>query len=318
MDISILSTISTNYRVPFEVLASSVLLTKHASTAIEWHICSDEVDGDWEAWKIEMERRHQGQNVTFVFHQLQGMLSRTLPLRGRARPIMYARLLAPEILPQAGRILYFDADMILLQPVEDLWALDFGSHPCACCQDLAVPTVSSRMAIRDYQNLKLSPDAPYLNAGVLLIDVPKWKHQAVTERALAYLASHSESVNLFDQEALNAALGADWHRLSYCWNLIASVAGRSFLNTRLLNCDDYEASLLAPCIVHYAGSLKPWLNPFLSGSWYNLYRAALKRSLPEFRFHARLNHLAQAIYDASVRRWTYPLEQILWEKRKGF
>jgi lipopolysaccharide biosynthesis glycosyltransferase len=318
MDISLLSTINTNYRVPLEVLISSLLLNKHASTAIKWHICTDEMDGNWDSWKNEIERRHCHQDLTIIFHRLQEISGRVLPVRGRARPIMYARLFVPEILPMAGRALYLDADMLVLRPIEELWAVDLGSHPCACCQDLAIPTVSSIMAIRNHRKLKRSPDDPYFNAGAMLIDIPGWKEKAVTERALEYIALYKESVNLFDQEALNAALGNDWLRLSYRWNIIASIAGRSFLRTRMPACDDYETSLLDPCIIHYAGTLKPWLNPFLQGRWFELYRAALKQSLPNFRFHPGLKHLAQAVYDATIRRWVYPLEQTLWEKRKRF
>jgi lipopolysaccharide biosynthesis glycosyltransferase len=318
MDISLVSTIGTNYRAPLEVLISSLLLNKHASTAIEWHICTDEPDGSWNEWKIEIERRYCRQNASFIIHKLEEIAGRLLPVRGRARPIMYARLLVPEILPSTGRVLYLDADMLALRPIEGLWEVDLGSHPCACCQDITIPTVSSIMAIRDHQELKLNPDDPYLNAGVILIDIPRWKEKEVTARAFEYLAVHKESTNLFDQEALNAALGTDWLRISYRWNIITSVAGRSFLDTRLLNWDDYEASLLDPCILHYAGTLKPWQNPFLKGRWFELYRAALKQSLPSFKLHPNTKHMAQAAYDATIRRWVYPLERSLWEKRKWF
>jgi lipopolysaccharide biosynthesis glycosyltransferase len=125
-------------------------------------------------------------------------------------------------------------------------------------------------------------------------------------------------VNLFDQEALNVAVGADWRRLSYRWNLIASVAGRSFLDTALLRREDYAESLQSPHIVHFAGTLKPWLNPFLRGRWFDLYRAALSRALPAHKFHSTLRHLVHATYDASVRRWVYPLERTAWQTLRGF
>jgi len=318
VDISLVSTINTNYRVPFEILASSLIRAKHESTVIEWHVCTDE-GCDWDTWRMEMDRRHRSQNVSFRVHDLQGTISRSLPLRGRARPIMYARLFAPELLAShAARMLYLDADMIVLHPIEELWAVDPASSPCACCQDLAIPTVSSPMAIRDYPELNLNPHNAYFNAGVLLIDVRRWKEKAVTERALAYLNTYSEAVNLFDQEALNAALGGDWHRVSYRWNLIASVAGRSFLDTTPLDSADYQASLRQPHILHYAGTLKPWLNPFLKGRWFDLYRAAAMQALPQHKFCRSLKHLAHAVYDASVRRWSYPMERALWQARRGF
>jgi lipopolysaccharide biosynthesis glycosyltransferase len=319
MDISLLSTIDRGYQVPFEILASSLLSAKRASTAIEWHVFTDDVTCDWQPWLARLRGRHGGDHATFILHQMDALAGEDLPLRGRAKPIMYARLLAPDRLAAlASKVLYLDVDMIVLRPIEDLWSEDLGPHVCACCQDLAIPTVSSGMAIRDHQKLGLDPDSPYFNAGVMLIDTRRWKEQAIGQKALAYLASHFEAVSLFDQEALNVALAMDWRRLSYRWNLIASVAGRSFLDTTLLRRDDYDESLLAPHIVHYAGTLKPWLNPFLRGRWFDLYRNALRQALPAHEFHSTLRHFVHATYDGSVRRWTYPLERTAWQILRGF
>ena len=318
MEISLLSTINTNYRVPLEVLISSLLLHKQNSTAIEWHICTDEADGGWDEWKNEMSHKYNLQNATFIIHRLWEISGQRLPVRGRARPIMYARLLVSDILPFTARVIYLDADLLVLRPIEELWAVDLGLHPCACCQDLAIPTVSSKMGIRDHRKLNLDPDDPYFNAGVMVVDIPAWKEKEVKERAVEYLATHETIVNLFDQEALNAALGNDWRQISYRWNIIASVAGRPFLDTQPLDCDDYKESLQDPRIVHYAGTLKPWLNPFLIGMWFQLYRTALRRCLPDFKYHPSAKYLAQAVYDATVRRWVYPSEQALWERRRWF
>ncbi len=318
MDITLLCTIDRHYQAPLEVLASSLLRAKHPATAIEWHVFTDETGGDWDAWLARLRARYRAQHATFILHPLPELAQAPLPLRGRARPIMYARLLAPaRLAPLATRVLYLDADMIVLRPIEELWSMDLGPHACACCQDLAFPTVSSGMAIRDYRELGLEPDTPYFNAGVMLIDTPRWKERAVEEKALAYLARHRERLNLFDQEALNVALGTDWCQASSRWNLIASVAGRPFLDTRRLQQDDYAASLQDPCILHYAGTLKPWRNPYLRGRWFDLYRAAVRLARPAHRFESGLKHWVQAAYDAGVRDWTYPLERAVWQARRG-
>jgi lipopolysaccharide biosynthesis glycosyltransferase len=316
--ITLASTINRNYWVPFEVLVASLLGNKRATTSVTWHVITDEALA-WDAWIERMSTQYADAGVTFVPHRLDHGTRRPLPLRGRARPILYARLLVPDMLAaQTERVLYLDADMLVLRPIEDLWMAELGGSTCACCQDLAIPLVSSMMAIRAYEVLRLAPDTPYFNAGVMLIDTSRWCAESVGERALTYLAQHEDSVNMFDQEALNVVLASRWHRLSVRWNLIASVAGRSFLDTRPLRSDDYQASLNAPCIVHYAGTLKPWRNPYLRGRWFAPYRQTLHRVLPTHRFAPSLLDLAQAAYDASVRDWVYPLERALWQARRGF
>ena len=319
MDISLLSTINKNYWIPFEILATSLLRAKQATTAIEWHVFTDEDDGDWTGWLARMHARFRSDRGSFILHRLHGLTQAPLPLRGRARPIMYARLLAPgQLAAQCRRVLYLDADMLVLRPIEELWSVELGPHVCACSPDLAVPTVSSGMAIRDYRELGLPPATPYFNAGVLLIDTAGWQAAAVGERALAYLARHATAVNLFDQEALNAVLANGWQRLSYRWNLIASVAGRAFLDVDSAQRDDYADSVREPGIVHFAGTLKPWLNPFLRGRWFELYRAAVRRALPAHAFEPSLKHLVEASYDAWVRDWTYLFERAAWQAWRGF
>lgn len=318
MDVSLLSTIDETYRVPFEVLAFSLLSAKQASTAVEWHVFVPDSAG-WDAWRADMNARYRAQAATFLVQVAHWRGTETLPVRGRIRPIVYLRLAAPEQAPLGtARALFLDADMLAVAPIEELWATDLASRPCACSQDLAIPTVSSGMAIADSAWWQDEPHRPYFNAGLMLIDVATWKEQEVERRALAYLAARADAVNLFEQEALNAVLGSNWQRLSYRWNLIASVAGRPFLDTTWLDRDDYAASLRAPGFIHYAGVLKPWLNPYLAGRWHTLYRATLRRALPAHRFRFALRHLLHAGYDAWLRRRVYRLEQRVWCARRGF
>ncbi len=208
--------------------------------------------------------------------------------------------------------------MIVLQPLEALWNTELGQDICACSQDIAIPQHASGMAISHVNHCCSEADAPYFNAGVILIDTWKWTDAGVPEKALEYIAASSGRINLFDQEALNVAIDGYWRKVSYRWNLIASVAGRSFLDTHLLNGQDYHDSLADPCIVHFAGTLKPWQNPLLAGRWYDLYRRALNDALPGHTIIHTWRHRLQAVYDKYLRQHAYPLERRIWITMGGF
>lgn len=319
MSIKLLSTIDLSYQVPLEVMASSLLEAKHDWTRIEWHIVVEALDSGWQSWLDSLNLRFQSQRATFRIHELKGLSAGEFPLRGRARRIMYARLVAPEQLhDEAERLLYLDADMLVMQPIENLWEIDLGGHVCGCCQDLAVPYVSSPMGIKDLSPSCLPFDTPYFNAGVMLIDTKKWRNQNISSKALAYLERNTAHINLYDQEALNAALEGDWLQLSCRWNLITSIAGRPFVDPTILESEDYQQSLLNPCILHFAGTLKPWLNPLLRGRWHDIYRSRLNQTILAYRLRPKALHYLHSSYDKLIRNWTYPVERKIWQLMRGF
>lgn len=319
MKISLLCTINSNYRIPFQVLARSLVQHKQRSSTIEWHVFTDETGGNWREWIGELNRTYVETSTAFVLHRTTGIIHEKTARRSRAEPIMYARLAAPNSLERhTPRLVYLDADMLMLGPIEDLWKIDLGSHVCACSQDMVVPTVSFKMGVRNARALGIDPQRPYFNAGVMLIDTAKWCKNEIAAKALDYLRTYDEDVNLFDQEALNVAVDGNWLPLSYRWNLIASVAGRPFLDRRHLNQRDYNASIHDPCVIHYAGLFKPWLNPFIHGKWYTLYRRALRQALPDYTFTNRPVYRLQSAYDRYLRRLAYPLERFVWTTLRGF
>ena len=93
----------------------------------------------------------------------------------------------------------------------------------------------------------------YFNAGVLLIDLPRWREERISERAYAYLTAHPEAP-LGDQDGLNFACDGLWKKLDPRWNF-----QKHF--------EEQIASLTAaerPAIVHFVTGQKPWLPRSLS------------------------------------------------------
>jgi len=82
------------------------------------------------------------------------------------------------------------------------------------------------------------------------------------------------AICFWDQEGLNAVLAGQWGELDPRWNQISSVSGGSFFPVEDLDQMVYQQVVIDPWIVHFAGTLKPWLyhnhNParaLYSGTW---------------------------------------------------
>ena len=188
-----------------------------------------------------------------------------LPLWGRMTAATYAKLDLAELLPAGtGRAIWLDCDLVVTSDLTRLWNEPLNDHLLLAVPDELVTSVAATGGVFAYQTLGLKPDAPYFNAGVMMLDLAAWKRERVRERALEYLHAHGDEVYFWDQEALNVAAAGRWGALDARWNLNASVpiAGRDM---RLF------ASATAPWVVHYTGQLKPWTYPSSGRSLRVLY-----------------------------------------------
>ena len=180
---------------------------------------------------------------------------RSFPVFGHVSAATYSRLLLPDLLP-AGvtRVIYLDADMIVLGDLADLWAMDAGGAPLLAAQDGDM-VVSSPCGVSAYRELGLPPDAPYLNAGVLVMDVAQWRAQGIHRQAADYLHLHRHEVQFWDQDAINAVLATRWRALGREWNYavrpqLAVPAGQEDLALREV--------VRSARVVHFASAIKPW------------------------------------------------------------
>jgi len=221
-----------------------------------------------------------------------------------AAPLLLAELLPPSL----ERVLFLDADILVLQDLARLWETPLDDHVLAAVPDFALPLCSSPRGVKGWQALGIPHDAPYFNCGVLLIHLQRYREREVNRRVRKYFETTREPIDFLHQEALNAALWDDWKCLDSCWNLLASYAGRE--NDRT-SCEGWRR----PGIVHFAGRMKPWLAP-IGGPFNAPYQEMLGRILPLIpKEPPALKHELYSVYDRYFRSVLYPLEQYLWRKR---
>ena len=218
-------------------------------------------------------------------------------------------LLLPELIPPGvERILFLDADMLVLEDLAKLWETPLDRHVLAAVQDSAIPLCSGPRGVKGWRARGIPPNAPYFNCGVLMIDLARWRQRAITRRALQYLQTARERIDFLHQEALNAVLWNDWKPLDSRWNLLASHAGRS-----------YESSAAQfwrkPGIVHFAGRMKPWRAP-VGGPFNSPYRKVLEPLLPLMPVAPpALRDTCYSVYDRYLRAALFPLERYFWKRR---
>ncbi|MFH0770373.1 MAG: glycosyltransferase family 8 protein [Candidatus Peregrinibacteria bacterium] len=182
-----------------------------------------------------------------------------LKLTRGMQAVTYSRLLLPGIFPDVHRTLYLDSDLLIRTDVTPLWETDLGGKPMGAVQDTGCPVVSSpSIGLHNYRELGLDPGLPYCNAGVLLLDLERWRKDAISERIIRYVVTHPHDIQWWDQDGLNAVLAGQWQLLDRRWNVTAQAIELMGWHPPAhehahIQCLNEEAK-----IIHFLGRYKPW------------------------------------------------------------
>jgi lipopolysaccharide biosynthesis glycosyltransferase len=291
--------IDENYVFPLLVMLLS--LRQHLSgPAPVLHLFHRELSGD----ALEAIEAHASVYPVRIPEELLPPVTGTGFPPEAATPLALADLLPDDL----HRVLFLDADLLVLDDVAKLWCRELDDALLAACQDSAIPHCGSSRGVKDLSQWHVDDAAPYFNAGVMLIDLDGWRAEGITPSALEYLRRTGDRVDFLHQEALNAVLGGRWARLHPRWNVPGGLAGRPFERPPSTAWRD-------PAIVHFAGRMKPWLS-CVGGRFGDRYQAMAARVARQFARPVpspgqRLFHC----YDRTLRRFLYPCERRLWEMR---
>lgn len=281
------------YALPLAVMLRSVAARLDPSLAIEVYAVDAGLGADDRA-RVAASLGSRGR-VHWVAPRRDAFAG--LPLWGRMSIATYDKLAIARWLPESvERVLWLDADLLVLTDLAELWRTPLGDAVAGATQDARVPTFGSRFGVAAHAALGLAADDKYFNAGVMLIDLRAWRAADVEGRALAYLRENRRRVYFWDQEALNVALARRWIELAPRWNW-SPITGRD---------DDPPA----PGILHFSGNLKPWRYDG-RGSMHASYYCELDGTAWA-GFRPRASWWAESVnlYQASgLRRLALPLER---------
>ena len=147
-----------------------------------------------------------------------------------------------------SRLIYLDSDVIVRHPIEDLWAIDLKT---------SAPRAVFNPRALNCAGLGLSDEKDYFNAGVLLMDLDRWREERIHQRALKFAAEFPGALPCADQDALNHVIAGAWKRLDLRWNQQSKFFQHSAAYLRVPWLALWRARS-SPYIVHYSTSAKPW------------------------------------------------------------
>ncbi len=251
-----------NYAMPLAVTLYSTLVNLEKDCTLYLYIIDGGIsDRSKERLHRVLDVEHVDLRLKWVIPDDRASLS-TLRTYEWVTAATYLRLLIPDVVPeQFKKAIYLDSDLLVEGNLRHLWNQEMGRHALLAVGEFGTPYVSSRWGITKYKELGLAPDTPCFNAGVLVVNLKRWREEKISQKVIQYLREYEKYVHLADQEGLNAVLAKDWGKLDPKWNVAS----------HLLYYEQWEESafkeeirpireelIRKPYIFHFAGGSKPW------------------------------------------------------------
>jgi lipopolysaccharide biosynthesis glycosyltransferase len=189
---------------------------------------------------------------SIVFHEVADSEVAGLPSASQFTVAMWYRVFLPELLPDAERVLYLDADTIAVDSIAPLWEADLTGHWLA-----AVTNVFQQNHMHRPAQLGLE-GSHYFNSGVLLLNLAEMRRDGCTARLVEYARSNPD-IEWPDQDTLNVVLGERRVELHPRWNFMNSMV-RFPWAADVFGAETLAEARRTPAIRHFEGPAqnKPW------------------------------------------------------------
>lgn len=192
-------------------------------------------------------QQHQG-NIAFYAINENDLKGLIIGKNSHLTAATYYRFFFPLLVPaEVKKLLYMDVDIVVVGRLDDLYRTDISPYPIGA-------VVDGGIGAKPRPTLGINDGNNYFNAGVLLMDVEKWKSENVTERAFTFMQENADKIKHEDQDVLNGALVNQWYKLDKKYNVTLLDIPPQLKRT------EYKSFLADKVVIHYTkGKHKPWM-----------------------------------------------------------
>lgn len=199
-----------------------------------------------------------GSAMTCHFLHVDEAIFDGFPETSRYPKQIYYRLAAPLLLPRTlDRILYLDVDLVVINALTELYQTDFEGNYYVACSHV-------KEFLTRFNQLRLGvEDVPYINTGVMLMNLPLLRQNLTMEQLRETAQKKMHMFMLPDQDLLTVMHGehiklADTMRYNLSDRLLAAYNANP--QNRPLDLDWVRANAV---VIHYYGKNKPWKENYM-------------------------------------------------------
>lgn len=246
MKICIVVTADNAYAKHLGVMLFSLFNTADIGSKFEIYVLDGGINKS-NVDKISKQVKAFGSTIHFI--DMDRKVYAKYPVSNHFKPSVYYRISMQYLIcPSYSKVIYLDSDMIIRDDISKLWIIDVSDHILAAVED---------SGFENNDRLFMPRNVLYFNAGVMLINMDKWRETDVSGKAHNFIHKYPERLLLADQDVLNAVICGNWQSLHPRWNQQTKMFRSRHPDASYSDCELVEA-LQFPGIVHFTESSKPW------------------------------------------------------------
>lgn len=259
---NILVTLNSNYIKPLKVMLKSLFINnpKDTFTVYLMHsrLSDEQVTG------IREFVEEGGSTLKNIY--IEDDVFADAPVLLHYTKEMYFRLLAYKVLPEnIDRILYLDPDILVINPIRELYETDMGDN-------LYAAAYHDKISIKEINKMRLYPYEieAYYNSGVLLMNLELLRLQADEKEIYNFIEENRMKLVMPDQDVLNAVYAK---RIKCLDEKLYNYDARYYSYYILISNGEFNMDKIIndTVILHFCGKKKPWQDKY-TGKFHSLYK----------------------------------------------
>ena len=199
-------------------------------------------------------------------HKEFKLLAESTNNENRFDPMLLIRIFSPFLLKEYKKYIWLDCDLIVKEDIAHLFDTDLNGKMIGAVHDIIFNCFlnGSAPAWQSFYLNEFNMKNPwnYVNAGVIVMNAEKYRQRYSFEDIVK--AVKTEPYRIYEQDVFNILIQNDVHFVDEKWNLFTLGGNyKDQLNFSPANMYfTYMNAREKPAIVHFAGSDKPWNNPY--------------------------------------------------------
>jgi len=183
-----------------------------------------------------------------------------MPIIGHFSVETYYRILVLKVLPESvDRVCFFDADLLIIDNIEDFYNQDFNDNLIIACKDSTI----SGQELDHYKKLDLPDSYIYINAGMLLYNIQEIRKRYKWETIIKFIAEKKDIIKWLDQDIVNMLFHKSIKVCEHFYNAqVPNILSRA---------EELSVRTKAK-IIHYCSYRKPWDSSYagrMSDIWWS-------------------------------------------------